>query len=74
MRHRTSLAILLSLGATLSTACGGPEAEGPGLPTLVEVTRERGLDFVHDCGSYRTHYMPELMGPGLALEQASLDI
>jgi hypothetical protein len=82
---------LLFCCAALTAACDstsshGPAAVGEARPAadarpccrLLDVTERVGLSFVHDCGPERTYFMPELMGPGVALldfdDDGDLDI
>src|SRR5262245_24990373 len=45
----------------------GPAPSGGGGPAwFVEVTREAGLDFVHEVGPTGSYFMPEVVGSGAA--------
>src|SRR6266540_5104856 len=69
---------LLISAALLLAACerevettrpGSPAAPGPGgaAPWYADVSREAGLDFVHDAGKVGSYFMPEVLGSGAAL-------
>jgi hypothetical protein len=67
--HRLRLAIPL-LAAALGCQGGATTApaDPPAGPTWFEdVTRQRGLDFVHDPGPTGSYFMPQIMGSGCAL-------
>jgi hypothetical protein len=64
------LVLVVVLGA-LALGCrrGPPDGEAGEPPWFVDVTREMGLDFVHDVGSRPPdeYFMPQIMGSGAAL-------
>jgi hypothetical protein len=67
--------LLLLLLASLAVGCGSPagsSAPGGDLPPaappwFVDVTREVGLDFLHDAGPTGRYFMPQIVGSGAAL-------
>src|SRR6516164_4447602 len=65
------LALIVGLGAALALGCrrGAPEGEAGEPPWFIDVTREMGLDFVHDVGPRPPddYFMPQMMGSGAAL-------
>jgi hypothetical protein len=63
------------VGATLRVArtagVGVAKAAAPGAPDstgihFVDVTRQAGINFVHNTGAFGKKYLPETMGPGCA--------
>jgi hypothetical protein len=56
---------------TLEMGCKGTRPDSPGIvapePWFVDVTKERGLDFVHDAGPTGDFFMPQQVGSGAAL-------
>jgi hypothetical protein len=65
---------LLAALATLGLGCGQPSASGPpeepaGPLWFADVTRQVGVDFIHDVGSRppEQYYMPQLVGSGVAI-------
>jgi hypothetical protein len=70
-RLRDGLGFLVLLIA-LASGCRGqapvsPDREGDAPPWFVDITRESGLDFVHDAGPTGSYFMPQIMGSGAAL-------
>jgi hypothetical protein len=66
----TALGLLLALGLS---GCGSPKedlstaVQATSPPWFTDVTRETGLDFVHDPGPTGSYFMPQIMGSGAAL-------
>lgn len=79
-RRVTSLAVVLCLAG-----CGAGEPEPESTPTaaeeappspeplFTEITREVGLDFVHDSGVDGSYFVPEQLGSGAAFFDADGD-
>ena len=61
---RPALLLIAALGMGLAAAPPPPPA---GAPIFAERAHEAGLDFVHANGMSGKLYMPEIMGPGVAL-------
>jgi len=57
----------LGLGCRPGSSISLPSEVRDGSPWFRDVTRERGLDFVHDAGSPGAYFLPQLMGSGAAL-------
>ncbi len=71
--------LVAALGVLLGS-CGCSEeapataAAGPApVQWFTEITGEAGLDFVHESGASGKHYMPEIMGGGVALFDCDQD-
>lgn len=62
--RRAALLLIAALGMGLAPAPPPPPA---GAPIFAERAHEAGLDFVHANGMSGKLYMPEIMGPGVAL-------
>src|SRR5262249_7317761 len=66
----TALGLLLVLGLS---GCGSPKedlstaVQATSPPWFTDVTRETGLDFVHDPGPTGSYFLPQIMGSGAAL-------
>jgi len=75
MRPLRRTPVLLLAG--LATAAAAPPAPRPAPlatgPIFAERSREAGLDFVHQNGMTGRLYMPEMMGPGVALVDVDND-
>src|SRR5262249_46301228 len=65
-----AVGLLLPLCAAVVGCRSGPSrrvvAEPEGAPWFTDVTREVGLDFVHDPGPTGSFFMPQIMGSGCA--------
>jgi hypothetical protein len=46
---------------------GSAGAQATAAPWFLEITREAGLDFIHDAGTPGSYFMPEVLGSGAAL-------
>jgi len=73
-RAAPPLARALCFAGALSAACTGASEESPAEEAwLVDVTRESGLAFHQTSGASGRHWMPEVMGGGVALFDAEPD-
>ena len=76
--HATRLVAGL-LGTFALTACARetpeptPPAVQPTPPIFRDAASETGLDFQHVSGASGEHYLPEIMGPGVALVDYDVD-
>ena len=62
-----------TLGAASTAASGASVAAANDKPWFDERARELGVDFVHQSGASGRYYMPEVMGPGVAVFDADGD-
>src|SRR6516164_1597948 len=57
--------VILSLGCHARAPAPAP-VESAESPWFQDITREAGLNFVHDAGPLGQHFLPEIIGSGAA--------
>src|SRR5216683_1334359 len=65
---RLTAVLAVFLLATLGTSPGRGGAAGPASPvTFRDVTQQAGIHFVHNNGAFGKKFLPETLGPGVAV-------
>jgi hypothetical protein len=66
-RLRLAIPLLAAALGCQGAAPTAPADRPTGPPWFEDVTRDRGLDFVHDPGPVGSYFMPQIIGSGCAL-------
>src|SRR5438445_12437167 len=72
MFRRVAILAMVPLLLVFAWGCrrpssGSPTPEHDVRPWFADITREAGLDFLHDVGTVGKYFMPEIVGSGAAL-------
>src|SRR5262249_52005143 len=72
MFRRVAILAMVPLLLAIAWGCrrpssGSPTPEQDVPPWFVDITKEAGIDFVHDVGPVGKYFMPEIVGSGAAL-------
>ena len=70
--RKFSVACVVAIGIAIGSSAligGGRTSAAPAAVHFEDITRAAGIHFVHNNGAFGKKWLPETMGPGVALHR-----